>query len=52
MTVSVLLQRFDFELPDAARVRPVPRISLKPEPALQVFDLPRYRLGPAGLGVS
>lgn len=36
MTVSVLLQRFDFELQDAGRVRPVPRISLKPEPALHV----------------
>jgi cytochrome P450 len=36
MTVSVLLQRFDFELQDADRIRPVPRISLKPEPALHV----------------
>ena len=34
MTVSMLLQRFDFDLEGAEHVRPVPRISLKPEPAL------------------
>lgn len=34
MTVSMLLQRFELELEGSDQVRPVPRISLKPEPAL------------------
>ena len=42
MTVSMLLQRFEFELEGSDQVRPVPRISLKPEPALRA----RIRLRP------
>lgn len=36
MTIATLLQRFHIEIVPGQNVRPVPRISLKPEPALWV----------------
>jgi cytochrome P450 len=36
MTIATLLQRFRLEVQPGQRIRPVPRISLKPEPAVWV----------------